>query len=91
MNPFDISAVGGKPLHGFNYLRGQFDAPFVDIEALVINLAFAGDDIEEATGNIRRSYGAVSFHPLFEAAQATALAEIFPFFKRKLFRRFPRP
>jgi uncharacterized protein (DUF58 family) len=74
-----VTTVGRQPFQVGDGLRGKLDAALADAEALVIDLAGAGDNVEVAAGNRGVVDRAVLVDPLFEAAATAAAAEPFPF------------
>jgi hypothetical protein len=74
-----VGAVLGEPLDAGDDLGSEFDAPFSDVEALVIDLALPADDIEEAARDGGGMDGAILLDPFFKAALSAAVAEVFPF------------
>jgi hypothetical protein len=75
---FRVSAVFRQPADAIYDFRGEFDASFVDFESFMVDLALAGDDVEEAAGDDGVQNGAVPFHPLLETALPAPVADRFP-------------
>jgi hypothetical protein len=60
-------------------LRRQFDAPFTDVKAFVVNAALPRNDVQVLAGDACRHKMAVLIELLFETAQAASLAGLLPF------------
>lgn len=74
-----VTTVGRQPFEIGDGLRSEADAALADAEALVIDLAGAGDDVEVAAGDRSVVDRSVLVDPLFEATASATAAESFPF------------
>ena len=63
-----------QPFEGCDELRGQLDAFRIDAEAALVDLAFAGDNIEIAAGCLGIEDSAVVILNLFKTAETALLA-----------------
>lgn len=63
-----------QPFEGCNKLGGELDAFRIDAEAALVDLAFAGDQIEVAAGDLGIEDRAVVIFNLLKTAEAALSA-----------------